>query len=163
MKRIFSLILALLIIFSFAACGDKAEKKEEAPDNSASDSSPSGIAAELLDSGAFSENLMEIDRDIGEAYYGIDAALCEEACFYMSSGATSEEIAVFSAVDKAAAESIVAAIDKRLDFQIHSFENYVPTEVPKLEAADLRQDGLLIALCVSNDNDCAGKVLDKYF
>ncbi|MEA4955214.1 MAG: hypothetical protein VB096_06840 [Pseudoflavonifractor sp.] len=62
MKKILSGLLAAALCLSLAACSSK----EETPFDPAAD------AKTLLDSGAFTDRLEEIDRDIACTLYGID-------------------------------------------------------------------------------------------
>ncbi len=154
MKKFTCVFFAVLFIISAAACS-KGEQKSE-PDIQS-------IADELISSDVFIEKLEPIDGDLGEVLYEIDPDDVSEALFYFSSGATAEELSLFKAADKDAAERIAAALERRVELQSNSFASYIPSEVPKLESADIRVFGSTVILCVSSDSETASELLDKYF
>ena len=153
MKRALYVLFSLVLIFSIlSGCG---EKDVENVDFDA-------LSGQLLDSGAFTDLLCPLTKDITASLYGIDEADIENFALFCSTGATAEEIALFKAVDEAAAQRIMDAVEKRITNQITSYENYVPEEVPKLEDAIIRQNGLFIAYITADKSNKAAKILDAY-
>ena len=61
---------------------------------------------------------------VRDALYAIDGADVAQGKLYTSSGATAEEIAVFKAGDKEAAERLYKAVQERLKNQKTAFEDY---------------------------------------
>ena len=80
---------------------------------------------------------------------------------YISSGATAEEIAVFEAADKAAADRLYKAAQERVENQKTAFEDYVPAEMTKLGNPVLVKKGSFVVLCVADDAAAAKKIVDK--
>lgn len=154
MRKWILLLLAGLLL-ALAACAGKPAEKPPLP-------APAALAEELLASGAFSDALEPAELRVGCYLYGLEETSAEEMVFYLSSGATAEEIAVFRCAGPEAAEAVVAAARARLDFQAASYADYAPDEVPKLERAALRTVGNTVVLCVSADDGKRDGVLDRY-
>jgi hypothetical protein len=155
MKRTITLLLSLLLIASLmVACGKKPLKALPAPD---------ALAASLLDGGVFSDELEPADADIGAFLYGLTDAEGAEMFFWLSSGATAEEISIFRCENAAVLEVVRAAVDVRLDFQKSTYQDYAPGEVPKLENAQVRVRDNTLLVCVSADAQKAAALLDPYF
>ena len=107
------------------------------------------LAKTLLADGTFTDALALIDDDTIAVLYGIDNAV--EQYVYIGSGATPEEIALFSFATAAEAEAGYALAQMRIADQKEAFSDYNAWEMPKLEDAVVRQYGLYVALCVSGD------------
>lgn len=153
MKKIISLTLVLcLVLCALCGCGEK-----KTVDFSLEDCSRA-----LLDSEVFSDLLSPITTETAAMLYGFDAALVTEAQVFCSTGATAEELAIFKAVDEAAAKTIKAAVEARIESQKESYESYVPEEVPKLEKALVLTGGLYVVYVTANTPDAAEKILDNY-
>jgi replication initiation and membrane attachment protein DnaB len=86
LKKISLIILFLLII---SGCSKKT-----------ADFDMEAFAADMLTSGAFSDELTAADSDIGCYLYAIEEADAEAMMFYFSSGATAEEMVIFKAMMK---------------------------------------------------------------
>lgn len=152
MKKTVAVVIALCLMLCAAACGEKA----------AADFSLEDCSRELLASEAFTDLLSPITAETAAGLYGIDASKLSEAQVYCSTGATAEEIALFKAVDEAAAKEIKAACEARIESQKESYESYVPEEVPKLEKAIIRTGGVYVVYVTAADPGAAGKILDGY-
>lgn len=150
MKKI--LIACLLLALLLSGCGKTSDKPIDFQ----------GFSSDILSSGAFSEELMQIDNELGCAQYMVNEAYIKEAMFFFSSGATSEELALFEANDAEALKRIKEAVEKRVEAQSRGFENYVPSEVPKLEKAVVFTRGNYIILIVANDYAIADDIIKKY-
>lgn len=101
---------------------------------------------ELLDSGAFTDVLDELDCDTAWALYGLEeAGLSREdltdGVIYRSAGATCEELSLLIFADSGAAKTAQGALESYLQSQIENNRDYRPGEIPKLEDAVLRQEG----------------------
>ena len=127
------------------------------------DIDPEAICTELLGSGAFSEGLEPLDTDIALTLYGLEADSCESTIFYLSTGATSEELTILKKADGSDLKTLQDAANYRLTYQKNSFENYIPAEIPKLDAAIIRTKGDYLIYCVAADNAVASSIIDKYF
>ena len=116
---------------------------------------PAGAADALLDSQAFSEPLESIDQDIACMLYGIDESTVTGSAVYGSTGATAEEIAVFTFTDDAGAAAGKTALETRVADQKSVLESYQPAEIVKLDAARVEQRGNSVILVVANDSEAA--------
>ena len=153
MKRTLALIAALLLTAGlFSACG-KTETKDIDLDS---------LDAALAEKSPFIEALEPVDADIGSMILTIDEADCEKAVMRFSSGATAEEYALIKAKDAAALSRIEKALKDHIAFQKTSFASYVPSEVPKIEAAILTTKGNYLVYCVADDAKAAQDIIDLY-
>lgn len=147
MKKIipFALILCLL-----AGCGGGKQASydtKETPDA-------------LFDSGAFSEDLEQIDTDIACEIYGIDEAQLDDCAVYLSTVAA-EEIAVFKFKTEQQAEAAFPLLQQHQTAQTLAYGSYQPLEVPKLENAILSRRGATLLYVVANDAKAAQAALDN--
>jgi hypothetical protein len=160
MKKLL-LCLPVLALLLLCACGEKAASgapavKEELP-------VPEALAAELQAAGAFSEELVLTENDVGCFLYGLVESDAPEMRYYFSSGAVADEIAILPCADDAALEKVKSECATRLDLQTQLFTEYKPEEVPKLEKALVLQRENTVVLCVATDYEKAQAVLDRYF
>lgn len=117
-------------------------------------------AEELLEQAGFTDELNQADAATVEKLYGVSNA--KEAVVYISSGATAEEIALFSFETQEEAKQAEELAEARIREQRESFESYVPEEVKKLDNAVILQSGNEVAVCVA-DGKAAKEILSKYF
>ncbi|NLO48432.1 MAG: DUF4358 domain-containing protein [Clostridiales bacterium] len=148
-KRISVCVLLALVL---TGCGKK----------SAGPIDLQAFSSDILASGAFLEQLTEVEPDIGYSFYQIADSDCKQAFFFFSSGATAEELALFEASDAQAAARIRAAAEKRIENQKKAFESYVPAEVPKLEQAVVYTRGNYVIVFTASDYNAAKTVQDKH-
>jgi hypothetical protein len=155
MKRKLSFLLALVLLLGLlAGCGGKAVEIDL-----------SSLSEALLSSGAFTAVIEPVDSEIGCYLYGLetgDACPAAEMVFFLSEGATANELALFKAKDKDSAAVLAKAVTDRLDYQKQSFESYAPAEVSKLEDAIVTTTGLYVLLVVTEDYSAARTTLDTY-
>lgn len=142
MKKFLSVLLSALLAVSLTAC-----KQESSPNPF----SPDSDAQTLLDSGAFTEALTQIDTEVACARYGIDPATVTAGAVYGSTGATAEELAVFTFDTADHAEDAKKAMGYWLEDQTEAMSTYLPLEVPKLEKGVLEVRGASLLLVVAND------------
>lgn len=154
MKRALSAVLAVCLIFaSFVGCGQKAKTV---------DYDLEALASKLLDDGGFSDLLAPITKDIAASFYSFDDAEVSECVIYCSTGATTEEIALFKCDNEDAAAKLKANAEKRVETQKTIYESYAPAEPPKLDEAIVEQNGLYVFYIVSADSGMAQAVLDSF-
>ena len=140
--------LAAALVLVLCACGGAAEPFD-----------PASTAGALLDSGAFSENLEQLDQDVACMLYGIDEATVTGSAVYGSTGATAEELAVFTLTDEAAAQAAKTALETRVADQKAVLESYQPAEIVKLDAAIVEQRGSSVLMVVAADAEAAQAAL----
>lgn len=152
MKKLL-IFLSALALMTLAACGGS---------SSQADFDPSELADALRDSGCFTDLLSEMDEATALELYGIDPESVERCKVYLGTGATAEEIAVVECTDKDAASAAAEAFDKRVESQIKAYENYVPSELTKLDKAIVRSSGNYAVYVTAADADGAGAIVDEY-
>ena len=155
MKRLILCLLALCCLI-LCACADQPKAKAELP-------APEALAAELLASGAFSEDLALAENEVGCFLYALEESDAPGMRYYFSSGAVADEIAILPCADEAGAQQAMSECRGRLDNLITLYKQYKPEEVPKLDKAVILQRGNTVVFCAAADADKAKAVLDKYF
>lgn len=148
-KRGAATVLALLLAVSLAACGGKETKEFDA------ESTPKA----LMDAGAFSEELEELEEDILLRLYELDESKVTAAAGFGSTGLTAEEVAVFEMTDEQAAEDAELLLQAHLEYQIESNVDYRPKEMPKLEKAVVERRGKTLLFLVAADYEAANRAL----
>ncbi len=155
MKKLLPLLLALCCLL-LCACASTPKEKEPVPE-------PEALVAELLASGAFTEEMTVADDDVGRFLYALEDLDAPGLRFCFSSGAVAEEIAVLPCADGENAQTARSECSSRLDNLVKLFTEYKPDEVPKLEKAMILQRDNTVVFCVAADAAKAKAVLDKYF
>ena len=120
---------------------------------------------QILDSGAFTDELEELDCDTAWALYQLDSSGLEREQFvdgviYRSAGATCEEVALLMFEDDATAATVKNTMGTYVQNQIEENRDYRPGEIPKLEDALLQQQGSTVLLVVSADGQAVNGVLE---
>ena len=150
MKRIISLLLAVMAVFTLAACGSKTSATVDA----------AGLADALAQRVQFDSEMKAVTSDDLGFYIELPAK-CEVGA-YMSVGATSEEIFVVQCYDKTDAAAVKVSMQSYLDSQKQEMERYKPEEVARLNNAIFATYGTCVVLCVTNDTATANAVIKEY-
>lgn len=153
MKKFMNLTLVLALALVLTACGGKTEAEVW----------DTGDVQALLDSGAFSEELEELDKDTAFilyrlADYGLDRL--SGAVVFRSAGATCEELAYLVLDSEDSAKAAKGALEDYVQSQIDENVDYRPAEIPKLENAYIDQRGETLLLVVASDIDAAKKAVE---
>lgn len=143
-KKILTLIL-ILTMFTVASCG-----KTEIDVNE--------FASKLASEGTFAEELAEISSDVTLKRYGLDENIVEECASYAATMAFVDEVVVFKTKDVAAVEE---AVSKHIEAQKESYTSYRPDELPKLSNGLVTVSGDYVIVCVSEDVDAAGRIINE--
>ena len=157
MRKLFPLLLVLALVLGLAACGGGA--------NDAPPLYSAGLVTKLVEAGAFSEELEELDADTAFLLYrladsGRERADMKECTVLRSAGATCEEgaVLVFASADQA--NTAMDALSSYIDGQITANEDYRPGELPKLEDALISRRGETVLLVVAGDIDAAKQAVE---
>ena len=158
MKKILSLMLSLACLCGLTAC------QEEAKPATPPEHKISAVQA-MVDAGAFSEELAELDGDTAFALYqlgsyGLVREDLLECAVLRSSGATCEEGAVLLFSDEEKSSLAETALKDYIQSQIRSNTDYRPAEIPKLEAALISRQGSSLLLVVANDMEAAKRAVN---
>lgn len=153
MKQLFHIVPAVLALcLTLSACGGGNEE--------AAAFDPDATAQALLDSGAFSDALEEVDLSVAATLYGVDEADLTDGTVYMSLSAGAEEIAVLVMANETSAAAAMDGLEKRVADQKAALESYQPDEVSKLDGAILEQRGNSVLLAVCADAQAAQSALE---
>ena len=155
MKKRLTIALALGLILGLTACGGKNNYAVWNADH----------AQAILDSGAFSEELEELDADTAFllyklADYGLEREALKEATVRRSAGATCEELAVLIFDSEDSASSARDALEAYVQNQIDENTDYRPQEIPKLKSARINQREETVLFVVANDREIAQKAVE---
>ena len=154
MKQLFHIVPAVLALcLTLSACGGGNEE--------AVAFDPAVTAQSLLDSGAFSDALEEVNTSVAATLYGVDEADIGDGVVYMSLSAGAEEIAVLVLSDADAAAAAMEGLEAHVADQRAALESYQPDEVSKLDGAILQQKGNSVLLAVCADPEAAKAVLEE--
>ena len=150
MKKLLHISLTLALLLGLAACGGK---------NSYTVWNADHVQA-ILDSGAFSEELEELDADTAFLLYklgerGLERENLKEATVRRSAGATCEELAVLKFDSEDSASSARDALEDYVQAQIDENTDYRPVEIPKLKSARINQREETVLFVVANDMEAA--------
>ena len=148
-----TVLLSVLILLFASGCG----KQQSAPTNL----DIKAVASAVIKSGAYTDSMSD-KSTAAITLYKLDTADVAESDVYFSSMATAEECAIFKASSSDAAARILAACKDRQTSQVKSYENYVPTEVSKINSAIITQAGDYVFYIVSNDQTKVASVLSGY-
>ena len=150
MKRIISMLLAVMSVAALTACG---QQKDTAVD-------AQGLAKALVEKVSIESELTAIsDEELG--YYFQLPEGCTAAA-YMSSGSTAEEVFVIQCKSGDDAAALRASMQEFLDSQKTEMERYLPAEVDRINSAIFETYGTCVVLCVSSDTDTARSVIKEY-
>lgn len=152
MKKL-TILLAALALLVLAACGGKAPE--------AAGYDPETTAKALLDSGAFTQELSQLDADMVQAYLGLEDEPTAAAVYTSLEGGY-EELAVLTMADEKAAAAAKTAVEAHVAAQTDTETEvqYKPEDLPKLKDAVVRQAGNTVVLVVAADYDAVSAVLD---
>lgn len=157
-KKLGIVIFLVLSFLLLAACGNEGTGGE-----------PLDVAAlsqELLSAEVFTDELTQVETEVAAEYYGITQEDVKDARVYLSTGATAEELAIFTANSSETAKNVVSGIQQRISNQKTAFEQYLPAEISKLDAAyvlEASQGGEeYIILCIAENIDEAKTIIAKY-
>ncbi|MGN0968088.1 MAG: DUF4358 domain-containing protein [Oscillospiraceae bacterium] len=148
-KLICALLTCALLLAVCAGCGKKEQEASFQPEQT---------VQALLDSGAFSETLEELDPTLLFTLPGNAEDYAGSLLVY-STGATAETAAVMLTPDTDRAQQVQAALQAWVDGQIEAERNYRPAEVEKLEHAILETRGNSVLLVVAADWEKAAQAI----
>lgn len=145
-------LLAVLTagVLLFAGCGGEAKTIDA-----------QALAKSLATEIKYDDTLKELTAD--EISMLVDLPEDVDSVMYTGSGSTAEEVGVFTAKDSNQAKETMEDVQKYLDDQADSFQDYVPEETKRIGNAVLEQKNQYVVLCVSGDSDQAKEIIEKAF
>ncbi len=165
-KSIIAGILAASAALSLTACGNNTPASSTAESSAQGEQqtnakSPAEITEKIMQDIEF-PSMAEITSDRLANYYEIDAQTVDSFSAYIcGSGAYPDEIAVFKLKSSGDAEAAKAALEKRVESQTKTFENYTPNEMYKIDGKNIVTNGSYIALIISADNKTATQLFEQ--
>ena len=156
-EKIIGLAAAAVCLLALAGCG--AGESGDAVQTYTQEQ-----AQEILDSGAFTDTLDELDCDTAWALYGLEGGglareQLSDGWIRRSAGATCEELALLTFTDEEGAQAALEPLETYLQDQIAANQDYRPGEIPKLEDAFLQASGNTVLLVVSNDTQAVEDIV----
>ena len=116
MKKTISLLLALCCLFAvLTGCGSSKKTME-----------PRAFVDDVLANANFTDSLSQLDDAVIPQYYGVDSADYKSALVYCGTAATAEQIVCFEAVDAAAAQRLLTALQTFVADRIEAYKSYGP-------------------------------------
>ena len=144
MKKIIYLLIMVLSILTFSACG-KATANPVAKD----------VTASII-SDFSSDSMTELSADRVNSYYDIDLKKLEDFSIYIEgSGGYADEVAIFKVKDNKDIEDIKASIDDRIKNRLKDFDGYNSEELVKIKDNLVLVKGKYILFVISENNDKA--------
>lgn len=145
-------LLAVLTagVLLFAGCGGEAKTIDA-----------QALAKSLATEIKYDDTLKELTAD--EISMLVDLPEDVDSVMYAGSGSTAEEVGVFTTKDSNQAKETMEDVQKYLDDQADSFQDYVPEETKRIGNAVLEQKNQYVVLCVSGDSDQAKEIIEKAF
>ena len=151
MKKWFSVLLGLILLFSLAACGSKATKQADLSkvmDN---------MKAKLTNT-----EMMDLTKDDLMASYGIDANDVKQLAIYVdSTGVKGDEIVLLEGKDADAAKRIKEKMDARYQQKEVEMKDYLPEEYAILKKCPVKQDGNYVSMIVSPQYEELNKIYNN--
>lgn len=154
-NRILIICLAFIAVLA-ASCGGAKELKEGADLNALADRLLTEISYQDKD-------LMPLPDQLWDRY--IEQVSKDDLKQYKviaGGGSTAEEIALFEAKDKEAAERIETGMKERYEYFRKSYANYTPEQLKNLEDPALVRNGNYVFSVFCTDNDKARDIINDW-
>lgn len=120
---------------------------------------PADVLKAVMDEIPLSAAATKDESELEIYYKDIDASKVESAALCISVGHP-DEIAIIKFKSEADAKAAEAALQKRLDKQIETYESYDPDNMYKLEKAQIYSAGSYAIFLAVEDNDKAKTIVD---
>lgn len=143
MKKALSLLLALSLVLSMAACGDKAEETVSMDVNALYESYSQ-----------YMPDMFYPDDDTMLNFLGISAEDCAQyKVAICAEGMRTDEVWLIEAKDEASLETLRQLAQTRIESKLDETVTYAPDQYVIVEKAELLVNGLYLALLISPDVD----------
>lgn len=152
MKRVFTAILVVAMLFAFAGCSGK----EETADIQ--------TIMKTIRSDIDLPDMADITKERVTAFYEVNTEdIKDMVCIMAGSGATADEIFIAEMTDKDKTADMKTALEDRKAQQIDLFKTYNPSENDKLENCVIEVKGAYVFMAICNDNTKAKKIFTDAF
>lgn len=150
MKRIFSILLCLLLLLSLAACGTAKEIAD-----------PAALAEALYAAEIYSTDLYPLDSSLVDVMFELDKPYTA-AYGYATAGDAADEIAVLVAADDTAAQDLLTNLEAHRVAFSQLYSTYNAGQCPRIDGALLMRVGNVVVWCVSDDTDAAKALVESH-
>ncbi|MGN1339648.1 MAG: DUF4358 domain-containing protein [Oscillospiraceae bacterium] len=114
----------------------------------------------LLSAVEFSGEMVAVDNESMEFRMGFGSdVLTDYAAYICGSGAFPDEFGIFTADTEEHAAEIKTALEKRIDAQKSTYQDYTPEEMYKFDDCFVKQNGTTVVYAVTADNTTAADIL----
>ena len=161
-RSIIAILTAALLLTGCS--GGNTSSGSTASDASASVAETAKTAAEkadvLLAEVEFSGEMIAVDGESMEFRLGFNTeGLTDYAAYICGSGAFPDEFGVFTADSAERAEEIKTALEKRIEAQKATYQDYTPEEMYKFDDCFVNISGNTVTYAVTSDNTKAADIL----
>lgn len=164
MKRFLTLLMALMMLLTMAACGGDQEPNTTDEPNQTETQEPAGEPAADVDLEALKAQMLsdagiadyiDVPTENLSSLYGIDAAQVVSAAAFnaMTGGAFPEEVVMVQAADEAAAADVAAKLEARLDSIAQQAASYDPDSLELAGNCDVVTAGVYVGLFFTQHYD----------
>ena len=157
-SRVMAWVLAAFLMAACCGCGETEGNSDPYEEKT----NAAVLAEYLYDNITFQDEMTKVDQDLALSLYDLEQDVVTDAVVYMSTGATAEEIAVFTVDGDEEALLVASLIELRIEDQKKGFENYVPEELTKLDHAIVTQLDNAVVLIVCNNTEEAETAISSY-
>ena len=152
MKKVFSVILVIALVFGLSACGGKEEVKS-VDLNGIYESYSQYLPDMFYPDEATMLNFLGINVEDCTRY---KVAICAE-------GMRSDEVWLIEAKDETALETLRQLAQTRIESKLEETVSYAPDQYVVVEKAQLLENGLYLALLISPDVDALASGFEAAF
>lgn len=163
-KNITIAALAAALLLTGCSNGNSSASGQSSASESSAADTVIKTAAEKADAVlaeiTFSGEMVAVDSDTLEFRYGFTAdGISDYAAYLCGSGAYPDEFGIFTADSSDKADEIKTALEKRIDNQKATYQDYTPDEMYKFDDCFVKQDGNTVYYAVTADNTKAADIL----
>lgn len=163
-KNITIAALAAALLLTGCSNGNSSASGQSSASESSAADTEIKTAAEKADAVlaeiTFSGEMVAVDSDTLEFRYGFTAdGISDFAAYLCGSGAYPDEFGIFTADSSDKADEIKTALEKRIDNQKATYQDYTPDEMYKFDDCFVKQDGNTVYYAVTADNTKAADIL----
>lgn len=145
---------------SSAASDSSTVSESSAADTESTALSAAEKAEKLLADVEFAGEMVEVTGENMELRLGFAAdGLTDYAAYTCGSGAFPDEFGVFVADSQEKADEIKAALDKRIETQKATYQDYTPEEMYKFDDCVVNENGTTVYYAITADNAKAEEIL----
>ena len=150
-KRIVSIVLAVVMVLSMTACGQDPEKPPKAIDVPL-------VVQSIRNQVTFADPLSEVGASA--MLYFPDLPENAKVDLYTGSGYHADEVALITLKDVSDMKAAKKSVDAHVAQLRSQFQNYIPEEVGKIDKVLIWEYDKYIVVCISDDHASAKLIID---